>query len=309
MKPRDLTDLLLLAAIWGASFLFMRMAVPAFGPVALAFVRVAGAALFLLPMLLLRGEAPVLRQRWRALLVLGLTNSALPFLLFGYAVYTLPAALAAIFNAATPLCTALIAWAWLGDPLNRWRSLGLALGFAGVAGLALVKSLTTPAGAGLAALRFDGPTLLAIGACLLGTLLYGYAGNHAKRHLTGVPAMAMAAGTQLAAALALAVPAALLWPVQPPGLRDWLAAAGLAVLASGLAYILYFRLITRVGPTGAASVTFLVPVFAALWGGLFLAEVPTLPMLAGGAVILAGTALVLGLWPRRPALRDKIAST
>ena len=309
MKGRDLADLLLLAAIWGASFLFMRMAVPAFGPVALAFVRVAGAALFLLPLLLLRGEAPVLRQRWRALLVLGLTNSALPFLLFGYAVYTLPAALAAIFNAATPLCTALIAWAWLGDPLNRWRSLGLALGFAGVAGLALVKSLHAPAGTGLSALQVDGPTLLAIGACLLGTLLYGYAGNHAKRHLPGVPAMAMAAGTQLAAALALALPAALLWPEQQPGLRDWLAAGGLAVLASGLAYILYFRLITRVGPTGAASVTFLVPVSAAVWGGLFLGEVPTLPMLAGGAVILAGTALVLGLWPRPRALGDQTAST
>jgi drug/metabolite transporter (DMT)-like permease len=299
MKGRDLTDLLLLAAIWGASFLFMRMAVPAFGPVALAFVRVAGAALLLLPWLLMRGEALVLRQRWRALLVLRLTNSAMPFMLFGYAVYTLPAALAAIFNAATPLCTALIAWAWLGDPLNRWRSLGLALGFAGVGGLALVKSLTAPAGAGLAALRVDGPTLLAIAACLLGTLLYGYAGNHAKRHLPGVPAMAMAAGTQLAAALSLALPARLTWPPTTPGARDWLAAIGLTVLASGLAYILYFRLITRVGPTGAASVNFLVPVFAALWGAVFLTELPTLPMLAGGAVILAGTALALalGLWP------------
>jgi drug/metabolite transporter (DMT)-like permease len=142
--------------------------------------------------------------------------------------------------------------------------------------------------------------LLAIGACLLGTLLYGYAGNHAKRHLAGVPAMAMAAGTQLAAALALALPAALTWPAVQPGLRDWAAAAGLAVLASGLAYILYFRLISRVGPTGASSVTFLVPVSAALWGGLFLGEVPTLPMLLGGAVILCGTALVLGLLPARP---------
>ncbi len=301
MKPRDLTDLLLLAAIWGASFLFMRLAVPAFGPVALAFVRVAGAALFLLPLLLLApGEAQVLRRRWPALLVLGLTNSALPFLLFGYALYTLPAGLAAIFNAATPLCTALIAWAWLGDPLNRWRSLGLALGFAGVAGLALMKSLSAPDGSSLAGLQFDRPTALAIGACLLGTLLYGYAGNHAKHHLHGVPALAMAAGTQAAAALALALPAALTWPANPPGLRDWLAAAGLAVLASGLAYILYFRLISRVGPTRASSVTFLVPMFAALWGGLFLGEQPTLPMLLGGAVILAGTALVLGLLPRPP---------
>lgn len=303
MKSRDLTDLLLLAAIWGASFLFMRMAVPAFGATGLAFVRVAGAALVLLPLLLLRREAGVLRRRWPALLVLGLTNSALPFLCFGYAVHLLPAALAAIFNAATPLTTALIAWAWLGDPLNRWRSLGLALGFAGVAGLALWKSMAAPDGAGLATLQFDAPTALAIGACLLGTLFYGHAGNFAKRHLAGVPAMAMAAGTQLAAAIALAVPAALTWPATPPGLRDWAAAAGLAVLASGLAYILYFRLITRVGPTGAASVTFLVPVFATLWGALFLGEAPTLPMLAGGAVILAGTALVLGLLPRPRAGR------
>lgn len=298
MRSRDLTDLLLLAAIWGASFLFMRIAVPAFGAAPLAFVRVAGAALVLLPLLLVRGEVAVLRQRWPALLVLGLSNSALPFLCFGYAMHLLPAALAAIFNAATPLTTALIAWAWLGDPLTRWRSLGLALGFAGVAGLALYKSLSTPGGGALAALQFDGATALAIGACLLGTLFYGHAGNFAKRHLAGVPAMAMAAGTQLAAALALAVPAALTWPATMPGTRDWLAAAGLAVLASGLAYILYFRLITRVGPTGAASVTFLVPVFATGWGALFLGEQPTLPMLAGGAVILAGTALVLGLLPR-----------
>ena len=297
MKPRDLTDLLLLAAIWGSSFLFMRLAVPAFGPVALAFLRVGGAALLLLPFLLWRGEAGVLRQRWQPLLVLGLLNSALPFLCFGYAVYTLPAALAAIFNAATPLFAALIAWAWLGDPLNRWRSLGLALGFAGVVGLALVKSLATGA---LGQLQWDGATGLAITACLLATLMYGLSASHAKRYLAGVPAMAMATGTQLAAALALAGPAWATWPAHNPGLRDWLAAASLAALASALGYILYFRLIGRVGPTGASSVTFLVPVFAAVWGYAFLDEGVTLPMALGGAVILAGTALVLGLWPRKP---------
>ncbi len=298
MKSRDLTDLLLLAAIWGSSFLFMRLAVPAFGPVALAFVRVAGAALCLLPILLLRGEGPALRQHWKTLIVLGLTNSALPFLCFGYALYTLPAGLAAIFNAATPLFTALIAWAWLGDPLSRWRSAGLALGFAGVAGLALHKSLAIGS---LTALQFDRPTALAITACLVGSLLYGHAGSYAKRTLSGVPSMVMAAGTQGAAAVALLLPALLTWPAVLPGPRDWLAAAALAVLASALAYILYFRLIGRVGPTAASSVTFLVPVFAALWGGLFLDEAVTLPMLVGGGVILAGTALVLGLWPRRPA--------
>ena len=297
-----MADLLLLAAIWGSSFLFMRLVVPAFGPVALAFVRVGGAALLLLPLLLLRGEAPQLRRHWRPLIVLGLTNSALPFLCFGYAMYTLPAGLAAIFNAATPLFTALLAWAWLGDPLNRWRSLGLALGFAGVAGLALVKSLAGGDLGGQGGFRIDAPALLAILACLAGTLMYGYAANYAKRYLSGVPAMALAAGSQLSAALVLLLPALLTWPAQAPTPRDWALAASLAVLASGLAYILYFRLITRVGPTQASTVTFLVPVFAAIWGGLVLGEQVTLPMGLGGAVILAGTALVLGLWPRKPAV-------
>ena len=296
MKARGLTDLLLLASIWGSSFLFMRMAVPAFGPVGLAFVRVAGAALVLLPLLVLRGEWPVLRQRWKPMVLLGLTNSALPFLCFGYALYTLPAALAAIFNAATPLFTALIAWAWLGDPMTRWRSLGLALGFVGVVGLALVKSLSS---GHLGTLQFDLPTVLAIGACLAGTVMYGHAASHAKRYLSGVPAMAIAAGPQAAAAAALAIPALLTWPAAMPGLRDWLAAIALALLASGLAYILYFRLIARVGPTGAASVTFLVPVFAGAWGWLLLGEHVTLSMLVGGGVILSGTALVLGLLPRK----------
>lgn len=294
MKPRDLGDLLLLAAIWGGSFMLMRVLVPHFGALPLAFVRVLGASLFLLPLLLTRGEAPLLRQHWRPLLLLGLTNSALPFLCFGYAVATLPAALAAIFNAATPLFTALIALVWLAVPLTRWQALGLGLGFAGVAGLALYKSMAT---GGLQHLAFDGPTALAIAACLLATLLYGFSANHAKRCLPGLPAMAMAAGTQLGAAVALAAPALWLWPTAWPPLGAWFQAGLLAVLASGVAYILYFRLVTRVGPTQAASVTFLVPVFAALWGLLLLGEQVSLPMLVGGAVILAGTALVLKLWP------------
>lgn len=295
MKPRDLTDLLLLAAIWGSSFLFMRLAVPAFGPIALAFVRVAGAALVLLPLLAWRGDLRHLGRHAGALFALGLTNSGLPFLCFGFALLTLPAGLAAIFNAATPLATALIAWMWLRDPLSRPRMLGLALGFAGVLGLAVHKSLRS--GQGLA-LQLDGTTALAIAACLAGTAMYGLAAAQARRYLQGVPSLALAAGTQAAAALALAGPAAATWPAQPPSVTAWASAGALAVLASGLAYILYFRLIARVGGTNAASVTFLVPVFAGAWGALLLDEPVTGAMLAGGAVILAGTALVLGLWPR-----------
>ena len=317
MKTRDLSELLLLAAIWGGSFLAMRLAVPAFGPVAMAFLRVAIATVVLLPLLLARGQWLPLRQRWRQLLVLGLTNSALPFLCFGYAAYTLPTGLAAIFNAATPLATALIAWAWLGDPLTRWRSLGLALGFGGVAGLALYKSMLGAGGVGgvggaggvggsggvgiVAGMQFDSATALAIAACLAGTLLYGHAANHAKRYLAGQPALVLAVGTQLASAAALAVPAALTWPAAMPRLQDWLIVAALGVLASGVAYMLYFRLMLRLGPTQASSVTFLVPVFASLWGALVLGEAVTRPILVGGAVILAGTSLVLGLLPRRKA--------
>ncbi len=297
MRPRDMLDLLLLAAIWGSSFLFMRLLAPVFGPVALAFVRVAGAGLVLLPLLLWRGQAAALLTHWREMLLLALTNSALPFLLFGYALLTLPAGLTSIFNAATPLSTALIAWAWFREPLSRWRSAGLAIGLAGVVGLAASRSLGDGGGGGLA-LHVDAGALLAIGACLLGTLMYGHAGNYARRHLGGVPSLALATGTQLGAALVLALPAATTWPATAPGLGDWAMALALAVLCSGVAYVLYFRLIANVGPTQAASVTFLVPAFATGWGAALLAEPVGPAMLVGGAVIVVGTALVLGLWPR-----------
>jgi drug/metabolite transporter (DMT)-like permease len=294
MRSRDLTDLLLLAAIWGASFLFMRVAAPQFGPVALAWVRVAGAALLLLPLLAWRGEMAALRQHWRPIALVGLLTSALPFLLFGYAALTLSAGLASIFNAATPLFTALVAWLWHRDTLNRWRSTGLGLGLAGVIGLAAQRS-------GLAALQgaLDLPAALAVLACLAATLLYGLAANLARTYLQGAAPMAQAAGSQLAAALVLSAPAVWLWPADSPGTVAWLSALGLAVLCSAIGYILYFRLIARTGATNAAAVTFLIPVFALVWGGWLLDETVTAAMVAGGLVIVAGTAMVLGLLPRR----------
>jgi drug/metabolite transporter (DMT)-like permease len=301
LRPRDLAELLLLAAIWGSSFLFMRMAAPEFGPVALAFVRVAGAALVLLPLLWWRRQMAPLGAHAGKLFVLGLTNSALPFICFGWAALTLPAGLAAIFNAATPLATALIAWWWLGDALTRWRSIGLVIGFAGVAGLALYKSLDAGTIDLQSDWQIDARTAAAVLACLVATLMYGHAASHARRYLQGVPSMAMAAGTQTAAALALALPAWWQWPQHNPSASAWAMAAALAVLCSAAAYILYFRLLANVGPTQAASVTFLVPVFASAWGAVVLSEPVTVPMLVGGAVILTGTSLVLGLWPRPPS--------
>lgn len=293
MKQRDLIDMLVLAALWGASFLFMRLGAGEFGPVSLAAVRVAGATLCLLPLLAWRGELPALKRHWRPIFLVGLTNSGIPFLCFSFAALSISAGLASIFNATTPLWGALIAWVWLRDRLDGWRMLGLALGFAGVLGLAWEKASFRPGVDGLA-------TGWAVLAVLAATLLYGFSANFTKKRLTGVPSMALATGSQLSSTLALAVPGVLLWPARTPGAGAWAAALGLAVLCTGVAYVLYFRLIGRVGPARAMAVTYLIPAFAMLWGALFLHEPVTPAMMAGGAVILAGTALATGLWrPRR----------
>ena len=285
MKRADAIELTGLAAIWGASFLFMRMGAAEFGPVALAAVRVWGATLFLLPLLMLRRQGGALRTHWRPIFVVGLTNSALPFLCFSYAALSITAGLSSIFNAATPLFGALIAWAWLRDKLTPARMAGLAIGFLGVLWLAWDKASFKPgASSGWAVL-----------ACLAATLLYGFSGSFTKRFLTGVPPLAVATGSQLSSALLLAVPALVWWPAAMPSLTAWSAAALLAVGCTGIAYILFFRLIAHIGPANALSVTFLIPVFAVLWGWLFLHEGLTPQMLLGCAVILLGTSLTTGV--------------
>ena len=298
MKPRDLADLVLLAALWGASFLFIRLGALEFGAVPLAALRCLGAALFLLPILLLRGQGAALRARWRALAWVGVVNSALPFSLYGVALLAINAGLSAIFNAATPLWAAAIGALWLHERLGRTRVLGLCIGLAGVAGLAWSK-------AGFSANEHGVSATLAIAACLLATALYGYGGNFTKKHLSGVPPMALATGSQLSAAVLLALPAWLLRPATLPSAIAWVSLALLAILCTGLAYILYFRLIVRTGPTNAAAVTFLIPAFAAVFGWLFLGEAITPSMLIGGAVILAGTALAMGLLPRGVPLAQR----
>ena len=284
MRPSDLLELVTLAALWGASFLFMRMGAAEFGPVALAAVRVGGAALVLLPLLRWRGQFNELRRHWRPIAVVGVLNSALPFLCFSYAALSITAGLASIFNAAAPLFGAVIAWAWLKDRLSAPRIAGLVVGFAGVAWLAWDKATFRPGGSGWAIL-----------ACLAATLLYGIGANYTKRHLAGVAPLAVATGSQTSAALVLALPALWWWPAAAPGASAWAAAALLALLCTAVAYLLYFRLIAHVGPANAIAVTFLIPVFGVLWGWIFLAEVVTTAMLAGCGVILFGTALATGL--------------
>ena len=223
----------------------------------------------------------------RPIAVVGLTNSALPFVCFGFATLSITAGLASIFNAAAPLFGAVIAWLWLGDRLSRSRIAGLVIGLGGVLWLAARNvnqdAAFKPGGSGWA-----------IGACLLATALYGFSANFTKKSLAGVAPLAVAAGSQGFAALFLLVPALYLWPTHTPAPRAWAAVTALAVLSTGVAYILYFRLIAHVGASNAIAVTFLIPVFGVVWGWFFLAENVTLAMGLGCVVIVIGTALASG---------------
>lgn len=288
MSSADLSRLVLLGALWGASFLFMRMGAGEFGPLALVFVRVAGAALLLMPLVLLRGEGAALRRHWKVIALVGVINTAVPFVLFTTAALVLSAALMAVFNATVPLWGALVAWMWLRERLAPSRWLGLAIGMAGVVFLSWEKADIHAGGALIS-------PAVGIVACLAGSVLYGFGANFTRKHLGGVPPMAVAAGSQVSASVVTVLPALYFWPATTPGAAAWGSALALAVGCTGLAYVLFYRLISSVGATRAVSVTFLIPAFALLWGWLALGEQPTGSMLLGCGVILLGTALATGL--------------
>ncbi|MEP6608564.1 MAG: DMT family transporter [Burkholderiaceae bacterium] len=288
MKPRDLIDFIALAAIWGASFLFMRIAAPAFGPLAIADLRTAIAALVLLCLLAWRGGFTELAPNAFRLLLLGAFNSAIPFTLFAYAALSITAGLASILNATVPLFAALVAWVWIRDRLTVLQWIGLGVGFAGVLWLSADGASFKPGGSGWA-----------IGAALLACLSYGISGTLAKRYVGHIRPLAVAAGSQIAAATLLLPMTMIYLPTVMPRMPDWLAVIALGVLCTGIAYALYFRLIARVGPSKTMTVTFLIPAFAILWGVVFLSETVTAVMLGGCAVILTGTALATQIISQR----------
>lgn len=284
--PRWWIDLLLLGALWGASFLFMRIGAKEFGALPTAAVRVAIAALSLLPLLWLRGQAGDLRRYGLAAGLIGIFNSGLPFALFAFALLSINSGLAAVLNATVPMFGALVAWAWFGDRPDASRIAGLAIGFAGVALLA-GRTAGVQSGAGSGA-------LWAVLACLGACLSYGLSANATRRYLQGAPPLATAAGSQLGATLLLALPALWAWPARMPSLQAWLALIALGTVSTGFAYILFFRLIAQAGPQRALTVTFLVPVFAVAYGAIFLHEAITAWMLMCAAIIVAGVALSTG---------------
>lgn len=186
---------------WGGSFLFMRMGAAEFGPAPLSALRLIGASLLLMPLPLWRSQGRALRQHGRPIFMVGVTNSALPFVCFAFAALSVMAGLMAIFNAATPLFAAVIAWGWLKDRLTPLRIAGLAIGFVGVAWLAWQKARFKPGGSGWAVL-----------ACVTASMPYGFSANFTKRRRTGAPPLAVAAGSPLGASIFLILPALWWWP-------------------------------------------------------------------------------------------------
>jgi drug/metabolite transporter (DMT)-like permease len=301
MSVVNLLQLLVLAALWGASFLFIRVGVAEFGVAPLMALRVGIGAIFLIGMLLTRRKfvpaLAVMRRRALPLLVVGILNSATPFCLFAHAELTLSAGATSVINATTPLWGALIAWAWLRDRLTTTRTIGMAIGFAGV--LALVWNQLTPAhdaAADAASLPLHG--LLAAAAALLASALYGVAANFTKRYLMDVEPMINAAGSMIAATFVLAPLALFTWPAAPVSAHAWQAVLALGIGCTGIAYFLYFSLVASAGPARAMTVTFVIPLFGILWGALFLHERVTLAMLEGCAIVLLGTALATGVLAR-----------
>lgn len=270
-------ELVILGAIWGASFLFMRVAVPEFGPLALVEMRLALGAAVLLPFIWIERRRFSMSRIW-VLGMIGLINSAAPFVLFAWAAERAPAGIGAICNAMTVLFTAMIAALFFGERIGLRRSLALATGFAGV----LVLASSKIAGASVGE---------AVAAGTLAAVLYGFGANLIRKYLAGMPPAAVAAATLSCAALVTAPLAAMHWPETNPGALAWSSAALLGVLCTGFAFVMFYRLIQRVGAATAVTVTYLVPLFGVLWAWLLLGEPLTASMAVAGVMIVGSVAL------------------
>ena len=293
MKLSDIAELLMLAAVWGGSFLFMRIAAPVLGPVWLIEFRVLLAGLVLLPILARLNLLHQVRGNLMPLVVVGCLNSAIPFVLLAFASVSLPAGFTAILNGTAPLFGTVVAAIWLKERLTLTQLIGFMLGFMGVVILV-----------GWRAVAVTPSFFIAVSAGLLAALMYAIAAPYIKQNLSGVPSLVIATGSQLGAACLL-LPALLFTvPQQMPSLSVVAAVIALAIVSTAFAYILYFRLIHNIGSTRALTVTYLIPLFAMLWGAIVLNEVVTPSMMLGCGLVLLGTAIAndvfVGILHRKP---------
>lgn len=283
MSPRDLATLVLLSALWGGSFLFIRIGAPVLGPVVLIELRVLLAGLALLGYALVTRTLPPLRALWRHYLVIGSINSALPFVLISAAELHLPASAAATFNATTPMFGAVVAALWLKEAMTPRKLAGLLAGFAGVAVLV-----------GLGPVPMSSRTLLSAGGCLAAAAAYSAGAVYTRLTVRDGQPLALAMYSQFSAALVLLPLVPYNLPDRLPDLPVVASLLALALASTALAYLLYFRLILKAGPLKAMMVTYLAPAFGMLWGFLFLREPLGVGSGIGFGLILASVALVSG---------------
>jgi drug/metabolite transporter (DMT)-like permease len=282
MKPADLLRLVALAAIWGASFLFFRMAVPALGWAWFAELRVAIAALAMLAYVYFTGIRLGVREHWRSYVLMGVLNAALPWSLYAYAGLHLGAGTMSILNACTPFFTAVCGAIWLGERLTARKVAALALGVVGV-GLVV----------GLGPIAVTPQALLGAMACIAATLCYAIATTLLTKIRSSARPVALSTATLVVASLSIAP-----FLSSPPPAGAFTASVisavlGVSLACSALAFVLYFRLLMDLGPTRTQTITFLIPVFGVLWGALFLGEPVGAGTLAGGLTVLAAMALVI----------------
>lgn len=268
-------ELVVLGAIWGGAFLLMRVAAPQFGTLPLVELRLALGALVLSPFLW-KARAQ-LRPALLRLVAISLLNSVIPLVLYAWAAQRAPAGISAITNAMTVLFTALAAFFAFGERIGTRCTVGLFAGFVGVVVLAAGKT----AGADVTWAALAG-TLAA--AC------YGVAANLIRKHLAALPPVAVAAATLFSGSLVLAPFAIARWPANMITPLAWGAAVLLGIVCTGVAYAIFFRLIGRIGPARAVTVTYLIPLFGVAWAWMLLGEPLTISMAIAGALILGGVA-------------------
>jgi drug/metabolite transporter (DMT)-like permease len=284
MKRTDAVLLLLLSAIWGASFLFMRVASPEFGPVPLVFIRMSVATLVVFPFLLNTKFRQTVFKNIKLLAILGLLNHVIPFTLLSFSTLRLEAGFTSLINATTPMFTAMVGAMWFVTPINRQQVLGLLVAFFGVFVLSADKLSFTNQGPGWAIL-----------AGLVATFCYGLSVNFSKKKLNHLSASEITVGSMMASSVILLLPSLFLWPEQSPSMNAWISALLLAVVCTAVAFLLFFRVLASSGAIASSTVTFLVPLFAITWGIFLLNEEFTIRLLVGMTITLLGTAITTQL--------------
>mgnify|MGYP000982318691 CR=1 FL=1 len=287
----DLAMLLILSAIWGSSFIFMRYLSPILGPIATAGMRLFVAGIALVLFFLAVRFKPEWKRNWKVFLVTGIINSGIPFLCYSFAALYLPAAIEAILNAMSPMFSALFGAIWLGERFTWKKGIGLFLGIGGVVLLGRSGEFES-----------SFMTVLSILACIFAAACYAVAGVYLKKRASDVKPLALAGGSLFFVGVLFLPLIAAVPPPQPVTLQVALIMVIFGLLCSAVAYIIYFPLLSRVGPTNALTVTFLIPVFGMLWGAVILGEAVTVPMIAGAAVILSGTFMVVS--PRKRKITE-----